>query len=283
MTTHNEIRPALTLVIGGTGKTGRRVVERLRARGLAVRASSRSTDVPFDWNDASTWGPALEGVDAAYVTYSPDLAVPEAPPRIRKLAAMAVERGVERLVVLSGRGEPEAQRCEQIVLEANPKWSVVRASWFNQNFHEGFLVDPLRGGTLALPAGEVREPFIDVEDIADVVVACLTETGHEGRIYEVTGPRLLNFAEAVAEIAEATGRELQFVTVPADEFVARMRSANTPEEVTQLTRFLFETVLDGRNESVTDGVQEALGRPARDFSDYARETAATGVWATPGA
>lgn len=273
-----ELHPTLTLIIGGTGKTGRRVAQRLQERGLAVRIGSRGSETRFDWNDTSTWAPALEGVDAVYVTYSPDLAVPEAPPRIRAFMAMAAERGIERLVLLSGRGEEEAQRCEQITLEANPAWSVVRASWFDQNFHEGFLVDPLRSGTLALPAGDVREPFIDVDDIADVVVACLTQTGHEGAIHEVTGPRLLTFAEAVAEIAAATGREIEYVTVPVDAFVDAMRAQHTPEEIIRVTRFLFETVLDGRNESITDGVQRVLGRPARDFRDYARATAATGVW-----
>ncbi len=113
-------------------------------------------------------------------------------------------------MLLSGRGEEEAQRCERIVLDTNPAWTIVRASWFNQNFSEGFFVDPLRDGVLALPAGDVGEPFIDAEDIADVAVAALTEAGHEGQIYEVTGPRLMTFAEAVDEIARAAGRELRY-------------------------------------------------------------------------
>jgi uncharacterized protein YbjT (DUF2867 family) len=196
------------LIIGGTGKTGRRVAEKLAARGVAPRIASRSGAIRFDWDDSSTWGAALDGVGAAYVTYSPDLAVPEAPPAIEKLARLAAEGGVRRLVLLSGRGEEEAQRCERIVLDANPEWTVVRASWFNQNFSEGFFLDPLRDGVLALPAGDVREPFVDTEDIADVAVAALTEAGHEGRIYEVTGPRLMTFAEAVEEIGRAAGREL---------------------------------------------------------------------------
>lgn len=272
-----------TLVIGGTGKTGRRVAARLRARGLAVRIGSRSSATRFDWNDQSTWDAALAGIRHVYVTYSPDLAVPEAPPAIEAFAALAAQREVDRLVLLSGRGEDEAQRCERIVQEANPAWTVVRASWFSQNFSEAFLLEPLRNGVLALPAGDIVEPFVDADDIADVVVAALTGDGHEGRIHEVTGPRLMTFAEAVEEIAGATGRDLRYVQIPVESFVAAMRDQGTPEDVISLTRYLFETVLDGRNASLTDGVQRALGRAPRDFKVYARETAETDVWSKPAA
>ncbi|MDJ0520828.1 MAG: NAD(P)H-binding protein [Planctomycetota bacterium] len=273
--------PTLALVVGRTGKTGRRVAEQLEARGVPTRAVSRSSEIPFDWDDRSNWDAVLEGVSAAYVTYSPDLAVPEAPPAITAFTALAKKHGVERLVLLSGRGEEEAQRCERIALDTNPDWTVVRAGWFNQNFSESFLLDPLRSGTLALPAGDIGEPFIDVDDIADVVVAAMTETGHEGEIYEVTGPRLLTFAQAVEELAGATGRPLRYEQVPVEDFVTGMRAHGTPEVIIGLTRYLFETVLDGRNAYVTDGVQRALGRPARDFADYTRAAAATGIWDAP--
>jgi len=266
------------LIIGGSGKTGRRVAEKLGARGVATRVASRSAETYFDWNDTTTWEPALDGVSAAYVTYFPDLAVPEAPPAIQEFASLAAEQGVQRLVLLSGRGEEEAQRCERIVLDTNPASTIVRASWFNQNFSEGFFVDMLRDGVLALPAGTVGEPFIDAEDIADVAVASLTETGHEGQIYEVTGPRLMTFAEAVEEIGRATGRELGYLQIPVDDFARGMLEQEVPERVVSLTRYLFETVLDGRNASTADGVQRALGRPPRDFAEFAREAAAAGVW-----
>lgn len=276
-----NIRKQTTLVVGGTGKTGRRVADRLAARGISTRIGSRSSDIPFKWEDSSTWEAALENVGAAYVTYSPDLAVPEAPPAIRDFAKLALERGVKRLVLLSGRGEEEAQRCERIVQETNPAWTIVRASWFSQNFSEAFFLEPLRSGVLALPASDVVEPFVDVDDIADVATAALTESGHEGQIYEVTGPRLMTFAEAVDEIAKATGRELRYLQVPMDAFVQGMRAHETPEQIVSLTRYLFETVLDGRNAKLADGVQRALGRAPRDFAEYARQAAATDVWAEP--
>ena len=266
------------LVIAATGKTGRRVADRLEAQGHAVRRASRSTALPFDWNDRSTWAPALDGVRAAYVVYSPDLAVPEAPEAIRAFADLSAVMGVERLVLLSGRGEEEAQRCEQIVLGAALAATVVRASWFAQNFDEGAFADLVRAGDVTLPAGEVREPFIDIDDIADVVVAALTEDGHAGEIYEVTGPRLLSFAEATREIAEATGRELRFTSIPMEAFKAGAAEAGMPPPMVGLLEYLFTTVLDGRNAHVSNGVERALGRPARDFRDYARDAAAAGAW-----
>lgn len=270
-----------TLIVGGTGKTGRRVAAKLAARGLETRVASRSGETRFDWNDRETWRSVLDGVSAVYLAYSPDLAVPEAPPAIEEFTRLAAEHGIERLVLLSGRGEAEAQRCETIALRTNPSWTIVRASWFNQNFSEGFFVDMLRDGVLRLPAGPVGEPFIDADDIADVVVASLTETGHEGQIYEVTGPRLMTFAEAVEEIASATGRDLRYEEIPTDDYVGGMLAERVPEQLVSLTQYLFEAVLDGRNASTTDGVQRALGRAPRDFGDYAREAAATGVWAEP--
>jgi len=267
-----------TLVIGGTGKTGRRVAERLDALGHSVRVGSRSGCPAFDWNDQTTWPAALANVTSAYITFAPDLAVPGAAEAIHAFTQLAVEAGVQRLVLLSGRGEEEAQACERIVQEAGVSWTIVRAGWFNQNFSEGAFLDMVKNGTITLPAGEVPEPFIDVDDIADVAVAALTEEGHEYEIYEVTGPRLMTFTEAAREISQAVGREVQFVQIPRDTFNEAVRESGVPDEYAWLLNYLFETVLDGRNANVCDGVQRALGRPPKDFSDFARQVAETGTW-----
>lgn len=271
-----------TLVIGGTGKTGRRVVEQLTARGLPVRVGSRSGTPPFDWEDQATWAPVLHNAASVYVTYYPDLAVPGAADTIRCFTDLAVQSGVRRLVLLSGRGEPEAERSEQTVRASGADWTILRASWFNQNFSENYLLEPLLGGELALPAGDVAEPFVDADDIADVAVAALTEPGHEGRLYELTGPRLLTFAEAVGEIARAAGREVRYLPVSAEQYAAMLAEQNVPAEVVSLLTYLFSEVLDGRNAHLSDGVQRALGRAPRDFTQYARDAAATGVWNVKG-
>jgi uncharacterized protein YbjT (DUF2867 family) len=268
----------LTLITGGTGKTGRRVAARLEARGHAVRIGSRSGAPPFDWEDRSTWAAAVEGATSAYVSFYPDLAVPGSVDAVAGLAETALAAGCRRLVLLSGRGEPEAQTAERVLQASGADWTIVRCSWFNQNFSESYFREPLLAGELALPAGDVGEPFVDADDIADVAVAALTEEGHAGKLYELTGPRLLSFADAVAEIAAATGRELRYVPVSLEEFMAGLSADGVPADVTSLLAFLFGEVLDGRNENVTDGVREALGRPARDFREFARAEAAAGTW-----
>jgi uncharacterized protein YbjT (DUF2867 family) len=267
-----------TLVLGGTGKTGRRVIERLTALGVPTRTGSRSATPPFDWEDRSTWEPALDGVAAAYLSYHPDIAMPEALDRVSAFARLAVARGVSRLVLLSGRGEPEAEAAEAAVRESGAELTIVRATWFAQNFSEDYMHDMVLAGEVALPAGEVPEPFVDCEDIADVAVAALTDDRHIGELYELTGPRLLTFEQAVAEIAEATGRDVRFVPISVEEAAAGWAEHGVPDDLVELLAYLFTDVLDGRNAHLADGVQRALGREPRDFADYARRTAASGAW-----
>lgn len=275
MTDHTR---ALTLVLGGTGKTGRRVVQRLTAQGEPVRIGSRSAGVPFDWDDPSTWAPALTGVNAAYVSYYPDLAAAGAAEAIGSFAEIAVNSGTRRLVMLSGRGEDEAVACEKALADSGADWTVLRCSWFNQNFSEGYLLEPVMSGQVFLPAGPAGEPFLDADDIADVAAAVLTQAGHTGQVYELTGPRLLTFADAVAEIAAAAGRPIGYTAVPAAEYAEALAAEGVPAEVIELLTYLFTTVLDGRNAQLADGIQQVLGRPARDFADYARDAAGTGIW-----
>lgn len=268
------------LVLGGTGKTGRRVAARLEAKGRPVRVGSRASVPAFDWDNESGWSACLEGVTAAYITYAPDLAMPGAADAIRAFVSLARQHSVKHLVLLSGRGEAEAQACERIVQDSGLDWTIVRSSWFNQNFSEGAFIDMVLAGTITLPAGQTPEPFVDIDDIADIVAAALSAPGHAGQLYEVTGPRLMTFADVAADISAATGRTISYVDVPHDAFVTGIADSGAPKDVVWMLDYLFSTVLDGRNASLTDGVQRALGRPPRDFVDYARDVAATGLWNT---
>lgn len=266
------------LVIGGTGKTGRRVANRLAEKGLPVRIGSRSASPAFDWQRPESWDASLDGVRAAYITYYPDIALPGAVEQIDAFITKALAHGVERLVLLTGRGEPEAQRAEQVLAQSGADWTVVRASWFAQNFSENFFIEGLQAGEVVFPRGDIPEPFVDVEDIADVVTAALTQDGHAGEIYEVTGPRLLTFRNAISEIAAASGRNIRYVSPPVEAFMDEMSRQQMPADIVELLGLLTREVLDGRNAYLADGVQRALGRAPRDFSDYVRATAATGVW-----
>jgi uncharacterized protein YbjT (DUF2867 family) len=265
------------LVLGATGKTGRRVAERLTARGLPTRLGARSGDPPFDWDDRSTWTPVLHGVGSVYLQHYLD-ALPGSADVIGSFAELAVANGVPRIVHLSGRGEAGAELAEQAVRDTGAEVTTLRSTWFSQNFSESYFLDGLLAGELALPAGNTPEPFVDADDIADVAVAALTDDSHAGKVYELTGPRLLTFADAVAEIAQATGREMRYVPVSVEDFAAALDEQAVPGEWIELLVYLFREVLDGRNAHLADGVQQALGREPKDFADYARAAAATGVW-----
>lgn len=267
------------LVLGANGKTGRRVIERLENNAdVEVRAGSRSAAIPFDWEKPETWQTALKDINTVYISYQPDLAIPSATTVIHLFSSLATQMGVEKMVLLSGRGEKEAQTCEEIVKKNAKKWTIVRASWFNQNFSESFFLDPIVAGFVALPRAEALEPFTDADDIADVIVASLLEEKHNGQTYELTGPRLLTFGEAISEIAKATDREIAFQPLSLEEYIQMLREYQVPEDHIWLVNYLFEHVLDGRNSSITSDIEKVLGRKAKDFSAYALETAKTGVW-----
>jgi len=265
------------LVIGATGKTGLRIADRLARQGHAVRRGSRRAEIPFDWEDTATRAPALEGVSAAYISYFPDLAFPGAVEKVEALCRAAQEAGVDRLVLLSGRGEHHARQGEEVVRASGLDFTLIRAAWFAQNFSEGYLREQVLNGVIAMPGGDVREPIIDVDDIADVTVAALTESGHSGQLYEVTGPRLMRFAEMAAGLSQATGRPIRYVPITFEEFHDGLVQIGGEFVADVFTAIARET-LDGRNAHITDGVERALGRPPRDFTAFAKRAAVAGAW-----
>ena len=267
------------LVIGGTGKTGRKVVSNLKEQGLNIQIGSRSATPPFQWEDPSNWSEVLEDIDRMYIVFYPDLAVPGAYEAIERLTEVAKTAGVKKAVLLSGKGEKEAERCEQLIANSRLDYTLVRASWFNQNFSESFFVDPVKSGYVALPMPDAKIPFVDTGDIADVVTAALTDDKHNGQTYEVTGPRKLTFGEVVQEISDATGRTISYQPITLEEYTEGMKKAGLPADYIGLFEYLFKEVLGNpKNQVVSSDVERVLGRKAKDFSEFAAETAETGVW-----
>jgi uncharacterized protein YbjT (DUF2867 family) len=268
----------MVLVTGATGKTGRRVARILEERGVAHRAVSRASAIRFDWEDRSTWDAAVEGATSMYLVlaYLDDTDAAEA---IAGLARRAAAAGVRRAVLLSTPDIGEHGHATERALEAaGIESTVLRLRWFFQNFSEDFLLAPILGGELRLAAGDGLEGFIDAEDIAEVAVAALTEAGHAGEVYELTGPRLMSFGDTVAEIAKATGNDIRYQALTTEAFVAEQVANGVPEEFAQVLAGVTEQMRSGRFATLTGDVERVLGRPARDFTDYARETAAQGVW-----
>ena len=272
----SQTRPAP--VLGATGKIGRRLAARLQALGRPIRIGSRGASPAFDWTHAKGWDACLEGIASVYVNYPSDLPIPGSAKTISALVDRAKRQGVRRLVLLTGRGEDEAQVWEGVVQDSGLEWTIVRASWFHQNFSEGAFVESVRAGQISLPAGDAVEPFVDTDDIADVVVAALTEPGHRGEIYELTGPRLLSFADVASEISRTVGRTIEYQPISLDAFLAEVAASGAPSQVVWTMDYLFSKALDGRNAYLTDGVVRALGRPPKDFSAFAREIAITETW-----
>jgi uncharacterized protein YbjT (DUF2867 family) len=273
-----ESKDKLILVLGGTGKTGKRIAEQLLQLRLPVRIGSRSASIPFDWEDQETWTAALQGVHSVYLSFQPDLAVPGARHCIQAFTSLAARNGIKKIVLLSGRGEPEAEHCEEIVMQSGLEWTILRARWFAQNFSESFLIDPILAGHVALPSGEIREPFIDADDIAEAAVAALISNEHGHQLYELTGPRLLTFPQAIEEIACALEKPIIYEQVSHQAYADSLRSFEVPEEYISLINYLFSEVLDGRNAHLTDGLEHMLKRKPTDFSEYIKKTIQSGIW-----
>lgn len=296
------------LILGGTGKTGRRVARRLRAAGHPVRTASRTGgteravsrtggteravsriggDVSYDHvlldlGDPGTWAPALEGVAAVYVV-EPDLrASADNPERVPRFVAEAAAAGARRFVLLSapraGEDGHPLKPAEQAVRSCGAGWTILRPNWFSQNFSEAFWLQGILAGTLSLPTGDGRTPFVDAEDIAEVAASALTEERHSGETYGLTGPRAIGFGEAARLIGEAVGREIRHDDVDPEVHVERQVAVGVPPAVARLLTGLLVDIRDGRGADVHDGVERALGRPPRPFEDYVAETAAAGVW-----
>lgn len=266
------------LVLGGSGKTGRRVAALLAERGIPARTASRGGSTRFDWLDDSTWGPALDGATAVYLVYLQDLSSPDAPGHIGEFLRLAKERGVARVVMLSARGWESAGPAERAVRESGIGWTILRPTWFAQNFSEDMFLPAVLGGELRLPTGDGQEPFIDTEDIAEVAVAALTDARHEGEVYELSGPRLLSFGDAVAAIARATGQEVRYTPITSEEFIADLIASGLTAEEAPIVDGLLGIIARGENAYLSDGVRRALGREARDFDAFAERTAAEGAW-----
>ena len=267
------------LVIGGTGKTGRGVAENLIALGHNVRVVGRKTTPAFDWDNPETYDAALKDMDRAYVVYYPDLAVPGAKEAISALTEKALKAGLDKMVLLSGKGETEAEACEEIVANSGLNYTTVRASWFNQNFSEGAFVDYILAGHMALPMPEASIPYTDTKDISDVVTKVLLDDTYNGETVTVTGPRKLTFDEVAEIISDKLGRKIQYQPISMEEFKTGLTEAGLPESFIWLLSYLFTEVLGhSENQTISDDVERILNRKPITFEKYVEDTVASGVW-----
>lgn len=259
------------LVLGPTGKTGRRVVRVLEEAGAKIRAASRSSALRFDWSDESTWQPALRGVTAAYVI------APHDPAAAAPFVHLAKSEGVRRLVLLSGRGLDETPEeffqgmlaTERALRASDLSWTILRANNFNQNFSEDVWESGVRAGRLSLPVDDTPEPFVDVQDIAEVAALALTSNGeHDGQTYNLTGPEAITFATALEKISPT----VELVKLTPDEYREILLSQGVSAEDAAELDALFEGMRKGLLATPTDDVSRLLGREATSFDTYAATT-----------
>ena len=274
------------LILSGKGKTGRRVAAQLEARGVPFRLASRSSEQRFDWYDESTWSATIAGADTAY------LAPPVGPTGLAqagRFIQQAAAAGLRRVVLLSGRGVGSPGRdfavydgsldLEHAVQASGVDWTIVQPAWFAQGFSEDFLRYHVLAGEIRLSAGTGGEAWIDTNDVGDVMTAALLDEAYTGQVIAISGPRPLTMTEVADALSTATARPISYVDLEPEKHVGELLEQGLTQEDAEAVRDLFAVIRNHRSEYVSDGVQQVLGRPPRDFADWARETATTGVWA----
>jgi uncharacterized protein YbjT (DUF2867 family) len=275
------------LVIGATGKTGAAVVDALTARGVKVAAATRTPEtarprdgvrpVRFDWADRAGWAPAFDGVEGVYIVGP--YAHPTGEELVGELLADAGS-GVRRIALLSVIGAdrlpPEVMMAdwERDVRSSGAEWTILRPNWFIQNFGNAFAATLRDKGLLELPAGDAALSFVDTRDIAEVAAAALTEDGHAGQVYDITGPESFTYAQALKILGDAAGRELTYRAISHEQAARNLRAAGVRERSVTWQRGLYDLILAGANAEVTDVVERVTGHPARTLAAYAAENAA---------
>ena len=271
-------------VEGATGKAGRRVAAALATAGVAVRAASRHPGEPaenltptrFDWYDESTWTASVADSTALFVKgldsddHATDL--------IARLIASAPR--AQHVVLMSALGVDKApvtaprRVLEKAVRESGREWTILRPNWLVQNFDEDEAVfarairedDELYAGS-----GDNRVGFVDARDVAAAAVVVLTQDGHHGRAYDLTGPEALTFEQVAEVLAKTSGRPVQHVDADLDQHRAHFARSGRPDAWIDHMMHLFALIRAGVFDAVTDDVERLTGNAPRSLAAYAEE------------
>jgi ergot alkaloid biosynthesis protein len=278
---------SLILVTGGTGKTGRRLVSELRGKGVECRVASRGATVaegerPFDWTLPESWDGALEGVSTAYLV-APS-AVGEPAPVMIDFLRRAQKRGVSRFVLLSAAplpaGGPAMGQVHLWLKENAAEWTVLRPSWFMQNFSEGQHLASIQDEDGIYSATEDgRVPFVSADDIATAAMAVLTSEDPFNSDFILTGDRPLSYDEVAERIGMAVGRRISHRRLSSDELAARYRLLGLPPVYAEKLAAMDRAIAEGAEDRTTDSVKFLLGRPPISFDDFVEASAAS--WSAP--
>jgi uncharacterized protein YbjT (DUF2867 family) len=267
------------LILGGTGKVGRRLTHSLARAGHAPRPASRNLTTRFDWWDYSTWPGALANAEGVFIV-GPGSAA-DWSPRLSDLLEAARSSGARRAVLLSARGveflpDGAVAMAERALRDGPLPWTILRPSHFSQNFTEAMFAP--HDGLISAPVGTGAEPFIDVADIADVAAAVLAG-GFDGETLDLSGPEAVSFPRAAEILAEASGTPVRFADESDANHVARLRAAGTPEGYIRWRMAMLGGIRRGADAYLSDGVQRVLGRSPAGLRDWALREVPSSAWA----
>lgn len=269
------------LVTTPNGKVGSGVVKQLVAQDVSVRAGVHNMKhasslqgaevVHFDFADEARVRAALGGVDALYLAV-PSTMIADPPKRVIDLAKAA---DVQRVVQLSAMGvensDTPLRQIEQHLESSGLEYTILRPNWFLQNFNAGQRDYIRQMGAIIEPSGDGRTAFIDTRDIAAVAVKALTEDGHHGKAYGLTGSRALSRAEVAEAISKVTGKTVTYQSLTDDEFRAQTVREGWPTDIADQMGWLYGMVRQGWTQTVTDTVQHVLGRKPISLEQYVQD------------
>ncbi len=263
------------LVTGATGTTGSRVVAALSQHGVPTRQATRTPSSPgqvrLDWADRATYRDALRGVAAVYLIAP--IGVVDPVPLVEPFLEEALRQGVRRVVQLSSSALPEGApglgAVHRLVRTTMPEWTVLRPSWFMQNFVGQHLVARgVKRGEIVTATGNGKVAFIDAGDIAAVARRALTDDIPHNTEHLLTGPAALSYADAAAILTQQTGRAISHRSVSAEEMMALIAAQGIPAEFAKVLAAMDADIRGGAEDRVTDTVNAVTGRPAHGFRTF---------------
>ncbi|HWW74519.1 MAG TPA: SDR family oxidoreductase [Pyrinomonadaceae bacterium] len=282
----------MILITGATGTTGREIVgelQRLGATGVRalVRDPARAAFIreagfetfEGDFDRPETLGAALEGVERALLLTPPS---PQTFEHQRAFVEAAGRAGVRHVVKFSAIGADAAApegfgrwhgQSEELLKSSGLAWTMLQPNFFMQNLL-GQAAQIAATGAVYQPVGDARASFIDTRDIAAVVARALTEEGHEGQTYVLTGPEALSYSDVAAKLSEATGREIKYVPITPEQFREGALGAGLPEWLVSALERLNELFASGRAAEVNDNVRRVGKKEPTTFGRFARDYAA---------
>ena len=283
----------MILITGGTGTSGREIVEAVARTGRPLRVIARDVAraeplkklgaevVRGDFTDPASLERAMAGVERVFLNSGPTENLVDLQGNVIDAARRTGVRHVVKLSVF-GADLPEAPRVrfmrqhidvEHRLRGSGLAWTMLRPTFFMQNLL-GSAVSIRQSGAIFMPAADGRAPYIDTRDIADVAAAALTQPGHEGRAYELTGPQDLSFHDMAREIGAAIGKDVKYVPVSEDQARQSLLASGIPAWNVEGILELMRATRDGWMAGVTGEVGRLTGHSARTFAAFAREHAA---------